>query len=170
MLRIRSGQVPVLLMVTNSSANEPRQTFPKLPELAIAVAILAVPRMAVVVRSTNGAFGSFVTIRIVAISGVGPVGVKATVKLIFSPGARLSGVAGFASTVKSVEPMRRCTLEITRSAAPTLQTSIVRKCVDPPHTVLKARPSSRPTAIDGPVGFTKENMPRPKVAALNSPL
>ena len=64
----RSGQVPELLIVSNSSANEPRQTFPKLPELAIAVAILAVPRMPVAVRSTNGAFGSFVMIRIVAIS------------------------------------------------------------------------------------------------------
>ena len=48
-------------------------------------------------------------------------------KSIFSPGARLSGVAGFGSTVKSVEPMRRCTLVMTRSAAPTLETSIVEK-------------------------------------------
>ena len=38
MLKIESGQVPELLIVSSSSANEPRQTLPKLPALAIAVA------------------------------------------------------------------------------------------------------------------------------------
>jgi hypothetical protein len=52
-------------------------------------------------------------IRIVAASTPGaPVGVNTTVNPMFSPGARLSGVAGLGSTLKSVEPISRCTLEI----------------------------------------------------------
>ena len=43
MSEIRSGHVPELLIVRSSSANAPRQTLPKLPELAIAVAIRLVP-------------------------------------------------------------------------------------------------------------------------------
>ena len=75
MSEIDNGQFPELLIVSSSSANEPRQTFPKLPELAIAVAILPVPRPPVALRSTNGAAGSFVMIRIVACSGAAvPVG------------------------------------------------------------------------------------------------
>src|SRR6266446_706718 len=38
MLKIRSGPQPLLLMVNSSSANEPTQTFPKLPASAMAVA------------------------------------------------------------------------------------------------------------------------------------
>src|SRR4051794_19506311 len=43
MLDISSGHVPELLIVSSSSTNEPRQTFPKLPELAIAVASSGAP-------------------------------------------------------------------------------------------------------------------------------
>jgi len=43
MLDISSAHVPELLIVSSSSTNEPRQTFPKLPELAIAVASSGAP-------------------------------------------------------------------------------------------------------------------------------
>ena len=117
MLMIDSGQVPELLIVSSSSANEPRQTSPKLPPSAMAVAMTPVPCRPVAATSTNGAVGSLLMIRIVAVS-VTPavVGVKLTVKSTSSPGADGHGVAGVGSTVKSVEPNSRSTLVITRSA------------------------------------------------------
>ena len=68
MLKIDSGHVPVLLIVSSSSANEPRQALPKLPLFAMAVASVAVPRMPVADRSTTGAPGSLLMMRIVAVS------------------------------------------------------------------------------------------------------
>ena len=56
---------------------------------------------------------------------------KTTVKVTLSPAATVSGVAGVGSTEKSVEPINRCTLEMTRSAPPTLSTVSVRYSVGP---------------------------------------
>ena len=63
-----SGQVPLLLIVSSSSLNEPTHTLPKSPLSAIAVTSVGVPCMPVAVRSTKGAKGSLLLIRIVAIS------------------------------------------------------------------------------------------------------
>ncbi len=77
-----------------------------------------------------------------------------------SPGLTVSGVAGVGSTVKSVEPNRRCTLLMMRSAAPTLSTVIVRYC-GPAQTVPNARLSCSSIAIAGPVGLVNLKTPRP---------
>ena len=116
MLRIGSGQVPVLLIVSNSSANRAQADV---SEAAGSRRSLSPPWLfpgcLSPARSTTGAFGSFVMIRIVAISGRSRRSAyKATVKSMSSPAARLSGVAGLASTVKPVEPIRRCTLVMTQ--------------------------------------------------------
>src|SRR5450759_1571537 len=169
MLLTSRRHVPVLLSVSASSRIDPRHTGPNSPACAIAVASPAAPRDPVANTSTTGAPGSFVMIRIVAAFRSGaPVGVKATANSMSSPGARLSGVAGLVSTVKSVEPISRCTLEMIRSAAPTFDTSISRN-VGPSHTVPNARLSSRLIAIEAPEGLTNANAPRPNVAARNSP-
>ena len=68
MFEIESGQAPGLLIVSNSSANLPRQTSPKSPWSAIAVATLPVPRRPAAVTSTNGAVGSLLLIRMIAVS------------------------------------------------------------------------------------------------------
>ena len=85
-------------------------------------------------RSTKGAVGSLLTIRIVAISSTpAPVGFYITVKSICSPGGTTSGVPRVGSTEKLVEPIRRYTLPMTKSSTtppsrPTLNTCNVRYC------------------------------------------
>src|SRR6185312_4045644 len=121
MLRIDSGQDPALLIVSGLSANEPRQTLPKLPASAIAVATLPVPCRPETATSTKGAVGSLLLMRMMAASVVPlTVGENWTVNSMSSPGASIKGVAGIGRTVKSAVPSSRWTLEIRRSATPTL--------------------------------------------------
>src|ERR1700678_1668097 len=152
MSKIRSGQVPELSMVRSSSTKEPRQTFPKLPLLAMALATAPVPAEPVADTSTKGAVGSLLMMRMVALSlAPGVDGVKLTVNVTSSPGATVIGVAGVGSPAKSVEPNSTCTSETRRSVTPTLYTVIVRYC-GPAQTVPNARLSCNPTAIAGPAG------------------
>ncbi len=121
MLLMDNWQEPVLLSVSCPSRNAPRHTLPNAPWSAMAVASFATPRTPVANRSTTGAFGSLLMIRIVAASGtVAAVGEYATVNSMSSPGGRISGVAGLESTLKPEDPMSRCTLVTTRSLLPTL--------------------------------------------------
>src|ERR1035438_8899809 len=124
-----SGQLPLLLMVSGSSTNEPTHAAPMFPLSAMAIPRFAVPWNPVAARSTTGAAGSLLVIRMVATSKTpATVGLYTTVNSISSPAASTSGVAGVGSTVKSVDPIRRCTLSINRSAEPTLYTSRLRYC------------------------------------------
>src|SRR5690349_24742521 len=69
MLEISSGHAPELLSVSSSSTNEPRQTFPKVPESAIAVTSSgagAVPDTAII----RGPVGSL--LKIVMFAGLKP--------------------------------------------------------------------------------------------------
>ncbi len=87
MLVMESGQVPELLMVSSSSTNEPRQTLPKLPLLAMAVTTAPVPFLPVAETSTKGAAGSLLMMRIVAVSDTpATVGVKLTREVDLFPG------------------------------------------------------------------------------------
>src|SRR5688572_18591504 len=107
MLDIERGQEPALLIVSFSSTKEPRQTLPILPLSAMAVTRDGVPTMPVANRSTVGAVGSLLMIRIVAISSSSAVGLYTIVNSICAPGAMTSGVLGVERTEKLVEPIRR---------------------------------------------------------------
>ncbi len=72
----------------------------------------------------------------------------------------MSGVPGVGRTVKSAEPIRRCTLSMTRSETPTLVTVSVRS-TGPLQTAPKSRSSSSSTAMTGPVGMVNLKTPRP---------
>src|SRR5262245_32356154 len=103
-----NGHTPVLLIVSSSSTKEPRQTFPKLPTLATAVVSLGVPRIPVADRTTNGALGSLLMIRMVAVSATpAALGLYATVKSTSSPGSTTNGVPGVDKTKKLAEPINR---------------------------------------------------------------
>src|ERR1700722_3494777 len=118
MLTIVSGQIQELLNVSSSSANDPRQTLPNAPASAIAVASRPVPLLPVAATSTNGAVGSLLAMRMMAVS-LAPAteGVKLTVKAISSPGSTVTGVDGVGNTAKSLDPNRTCTLLAARSIA-----------------------------------------------------
>ena len=157
----RSGQVPLLLSVSSRSTNCPKHTWPKLPLSAIAVASLVVPRRPVAERSTTGASGSLLTMRIVAVSGpAAAAGSYLTVKSRCSPAAITTGVPGVASTEKLIEPIRRCTLSMRRSLWPTLKICSVSNC-GPWQTVPNSKSFSRLTAIEGPWGLMNSKAPRP---------
>src|SRR5262249_49993077 len=155
------GQEPLLLIVSSRSTNAPTHTLPKLPLSPTTVVILGVPRRPVADKSTTGASGSLLTIRIVAVSSVPAiVGLYLTVKSRCSPAAITTGVPGVARTEKPVDPIRRCTLVVTRSLLPTLKISSARNC-GPWQTVPNSRSFSRLTAIEGPCGLTNSKAPRP---------
>ena len=71
-------QVPLLLIVSGRSLNEPRQTSPKSPVLAIRVAMVAVPATPLTGMVADGVIGSLLDTVKVAVCEPLPVGVKVT--------------------------------------------------------------------------------------------
>ena len=70
----RSGHVPLLLRIRSLSTKLRRHALPKLPLSAIAVVSRGVPGSPVADRSTAGAVGSLLRMRMVAVSGATPDG------------------------------------------------------------------------------------------------
>ena len=68
MLSTRRSQVPALFKTMSRSTKLPRQTSPKYPLSGIRTLSSPVPAMAVACRSTTGAVGSLLSIRMVAVS------------------------------------------------------------------------------------------------------
>src|SRR5580700_1042223 len=113
-------QGPLLFSPRERSRNEPTHTFPKSPLSGTTTSSEPFPSKPVAVTSKSGVLGSFETMRMVADSGPGVVGVNSIVKSTSLPGAIVSGVAGFGRTLKSVDPAIHATLSTIRSALPTL--------------------------------------------------